>query len=103
MRFQGERGARGHALSELEANTAFEKQQELRAVERFEARVQDVIELGAGNRTNALLWISQTETFYHVQDVEHFVWEQGILFTDYGKKLIEELAAIVDYKDMDWA
>jgi hypothetical protein len=89
--------------AELEANTAFEKQQELRAVERFEARVQDVIELGAGNRTNALLWISQTETFYHVQDVEHFVWEQGILFTDYGKKLIEELAAIVDYKDMDWA
>jgi hypothetical protein len=48
-----------------------------------------------------LLWISQTETFYHIQDVEHFVWEQGILFTDYGKQLIKELAAIVDYKDME--
>jgi|APSaa5957512622_1039677.scaffolds.fasta_scaffold130123_1 hypothetical protein len=87
--------------AELEANSVFEKEQEAKAVKRFEARVQDVIELGAGNRTNALLWISQTETFYHIQDVEHFVWEQGILFTDYGKQLIKELAAIVDYKDME--
>ena len=87
--------------AELEANAVFEKEQEAKDVKRFEARVQDVIELGAGNRTNALLWISQTETFYHIQDVEHFVWEQGILFTDYGKQLIKELAAIVDYKDME--
>ena len=87
--------------AELESNSVFEKEQEAKAVKRFEARVQDVIELGAGNRTNALVWISQTETFYHIQDVEHFVWEQGILFTDYGKQLIKELAAIVDYKDME--
>ena len=88
---------------ELEANTIFEKQQAENAVAKFEARVQDVIELGAGNYTNALLWIVGTETFYHTQDVEHFVWEQGILFTDYGKQLVKDLAAIVNYKDMDWA
>ena len=85
--------------AELEANTIFEKQQEVKAVASFQARVQDVIELGAGNYTNALLWISGTETFYSVQCVEHFVWEQGILFTDYGKQLVKDLAAIVEYKE----
>ena len=85
--------------AELESNTIFEKQQEVKAVARFQARVQDVIELGAGNYTNALLWISGTETFYSVQCVEHFVWEQGILFTDYGKQLVKDLAAIVEYKE----
>jgi hypothetical protein len=85
---------------ELAANNKFEKEQEVKAVARFQARVQDVIELGAGNYTNALLWIVGTETFYHIQDVEHFVWEQGILFTNYGKQLVKDLAAIVEYKDM---
>jgi hypothetical protein len=89
--------------AELESNTIFEKQQEIKAVASFQARVQDVIELGAGNYTNALLWISGTETFYSVQCVEHFVWEQGILFTDYGKQLVKDLAAIVDYKEYDYA
>ena len=86
---------------ELEDNTKAEKAAEIVAIEKFEARIQDIIELGAGNRTNALLWMSGTETFYHIQDVEHFVWEQGILFTDYGKQLVKDLDAIVEYKDME--
>ena len=88
---------------ELEENTKAEKAAEVVAIEKFEARIQDIIELGAGNRTNALLWMSGTETFYNVQCVEHFVWEQGILFTDYGKLLVNELAKICNYKDYDYA
>ena len=88
---------------QLEENTKAEKAAEVIKVQEFEARIKDVIELGAGNRTNALLWISGTETFYNVQCVEHFVWEQGILFTDYGKQLVKDLAAIVDYKEYDYA
>ena len=88
---------------QLEENTKAEKAAEVVAIEKFEARIQDIIELGAGNRTNALLWMTGTETFYHIQDVEHFVWEQGILFTDYGKVLVNDLAAIVNYKDMEYA
>ena len=72
---------------QLEENTKAEQSAEVVAVEKFKARIQDVIELGAGNRTNALLWMTSTETFYSAQCVEHFVWEQGILFTDYGKQL----------------
>lgn len=83
----------------LEANAMQEAVQEAADVAKFEDRVQDVISIGAGNRTTALEWIVGQETFYHIQDVEHFVWQQGILFTDYGKKLIKEIAAIVTYKD----
>ena len=88
---------------QLEENTKAEQAAEVVAIEKFEARIQDIIELGAGNRTNALLWMTGTETFYHIQDVEHFVWEQGILFTDYGKQLVKDLAEIVEYKEYDFA
>ncbi|MDC0308711.1 hypothetical protein OAL25_00455 [bacterium] len=88
---------------QLEENTAAEKAAEVVAIEKFEARIKDVVELGAGNRTNALLWMIATETFYHIQDVEHFVWEQGILFTNYGKLLVNEIAKICNYKDYDYA
>jgi len=88
---------------QLEENTKVEVAQAELDAAKFEARILDVIELGAGNRTNALLWIAGTETFYHIQDVEHFVWEQGVLFTDYGKQLVKDLAEIVEYKEYDYA
>jgi hypothetical protein len=88
---------------QLEENAKAEKAAEVVAIEKFEARIKDIVELGAGNRTNALLWMIGTETFYHLQDVEHFVWEQGILFTNYGKLLVNELAKICNYKDYDYA
>lgn len=85
----------------LEQQIAEQKIREATCVERFEDRIKDVIGLGAGDRTTALRWIAQQETFYHIQDVEHFVWEQGILFTDYGKALVKALASIVTYKEVD--
>ena len=85
---------------ELEQNTKQEKIREQECVEEFEARVHDVIELGAGDRQTALRWIASQETFYHLQCVEHFVWEQGILFTDYGKQLVKDLVDIVKFKEM---
>jgi hypothetical protein len=82
---------------QLEENTKAEKAAEVVAIEKFEARIQDIIELGASNRVEALRWITGSETFYHGQDVEHFVWEQGILFTDYGRELVDNLCNIVEY------
>ncbi len=89
--------------AQLEENTKAEKAQEEADVAKFEARIQDVIGLGAGDRETALRWITSQETFYHSQCVEHFVWEQGILFTDYGKQLVKDLAEIVEYKEYDYA
>ena len=73
--------------------------QEERDVAKFEDRVQDVINIGAGNRKTALKWIADSETFYHKQDVEHFVWQQGILFTEYGRHLIKGLLEVVKYEE----
>ena len=84
----------------IEQQIAEQKVREAYCIARFEDRIKDVIGLGAGDRTTALRWISQQETFYHIQDVEHFVWEQGLLFTDYGKALIKELDATVTYEEM---
>ena len=75
------------------------KVQEERDVAKFEDRVQDVINIGAGNRKTALKWIADSETFYHGQDVEHFVWQQGILFTGYGRQLIKDLLEVVKYEE----
>ena len=87
----------------LEIQMAETKSQEEQDVAKFEARVQDVVSLGANDRKTALSWITGSETFYHSQDVEHFVWEQGILFTKYGKQLVEDLLKIVEYKEYNYA
>ena len=87
---------------ELKIREQDEREMEQRAIKTFEARIADVIKLGAGNRQTALRWITSQEKFYHSQSVEHFVWEQGILFTDYGKKLLNELLELVEYEEMEW-
>lgn len=73
------------------------------AVEEFEAEVAQTISYGAGNRETALRWMTQDEKFYHSQDVEHWVWNRGMLFTDEGKALVEELMTIVTFKDWEAA
>ena len=65
----------------------------------FEKEVQTYIDNGAGDRQNALRWMTQNEVFYHIQDVEHWVWKQGILFTDYGRELVKELMDIVTFTE----
>jgi len=75
------------------------KEREQADVQKFEARIQDVINIGAANRTTALEWIADSETFYHGQDVEHFVWQQGFLCTNYGRRLVEDLLTVVKYEE----
>ncbi len=74
-----------------------------RAVEAFEQAIQNTIDMGAGNRATALRWLTDAETFYSHQCVESFVWDQGILFTDYGRALVTELADTVTYVEYDAA
>ncbi len=64
------------------------------AVEQFELRVAGTIRLGAGDRKTALRWMIGGDTFENIQDVEHWVYIQGILFTEYGTKLVKELEAL---------
>jgi hypothetical protein len=82
---------------------AAEQAADARALEEFKAQITKVIEAGAGNRINALRWMTSTETFYDSQSVEHWVWKQGILFTDEGRELVKELMGIVQFKSEEVA
>jgi len=75
-----------------------EKKQEEIALSNFKSLVQKTIDMGAGDEETALRWLTQDETFYHGQCVEHWVYDQGILFTDYGRNLAQRLLSIVQYK-----
>ena len=76
-----------------------EAEEEARALREFEAEIASIIEAGAGDRTTALRWMTEEDTFYHSQDIEHWVFNQGILFTDAGRALVEELKSIVTISD----
>ena len=86
---------------DLEAAQEEEARQEQEAVAEFKAQITKVIEAGAGNRITALRWMTSTETFYHSQDVEHWVYKQGILFTDYGRELVHELMDLVEFEEWE--
>ena len=81
-------------IVDLEHAVNRQREENAAAVAAFTERVNSVIAIGAGNRATALRWMSQDTNFYHDQDVEHWVWEQGILFTDEGKQVVEELKEI---------
>ena len=67
-------------------------------VAEFKKLVQTTIDVGAGDEETALRWLIG-EKFYHIQDVESWVWDCNILFTDYGKELVKKLDKIVTYEE----
>lgn len=98
------------SINELEALSDEISEEVTREIEREEARkteavtsfkgfVNEMIGWGAKDRQTALRWLTENETFNHIQDIEHWVYNQGILFTDYGKGLVKELEAIITYSD----
>jgi len=84
-----------------DANEAYHAQleEEKANVEAFKKRLSEVISMGAGDVETALRWMTEGETFYNSQDVDHWVWQWGILFTDYGTEMAEKLMEIVEFKD----
>ena len=83
----------------IEDNIAAEKEHEARALRDFESQINLRIALGAGDRATALRWMIQDEKFYNEQCVEHWVWNQGILFTDEGRQLVKDLMDIVTFQE----
>ena len=52
------------------------------------------IKAGAKDEKEALRWLTKDLGLTHIQDYEHFVWEKGFLFTDYGRELVKQLKNI---------
>ena len=68
-----------------------EKLEDARSVAQFKDWVDSMIQNGAKDEETALRWIVEGRDFQNEMDVEHFVWKQGILFTDYGKQVCRTL------------
>ena len=79
---------------ELEANEKADRIALRNNITSHQNSVQNVIDVGAGDRATAISWMVSEEEFYHSQDVEHYVWNLGILFSDYGRELIEEIKSL---------
>lgn len=75
-----------------------EKRAEARALSKFEESIVEIMKVGAKDRQTALRWITEGEEFSHAQDIEHWVWKQGILFTENGKVIMAELANVWNIK-----
>lgn len=76
-----------------------ERLQKIEDIAAFEREIEMHIAFGAKDRTNALRWMTQNEKFYHQQDIEHWVWNLGILFTNEGRALVKELMEIVKFEE----
>ena len=76
-----------------------EEQEKAVALERFNALLEKFMTYGDTDRTTALRWMTQDNKFYDEQSVEHWVWNQGILFTDEGRALVKELMDIVEFEE----
>ena len=85
---------------ELEEVTRDEKRQADRNLMEFTGEILNMIELGAKDRETALRWMTQDHEFHSEQDVSHWVWSHGILFTEYGKQLVKDLLKIVEIKEV---
>ena len=87
----------------LDMNAAQEAKEARTAIklEEFKAEVDMVINtFGAEDRATALKWITDGDRFFYSrQDVEGWVYNRGILFTDYGRTLVEELMKIVEFSN----
>tara|TARA_B100000497_G_C7664845_1_gene400764 strand:+ start:568 stop:963 length:396 start_codon:yes stop_codon:yes gene_type:complete len=71
------------------------------SLEDFKKTISGVMKSLEIDRDTALRWLTQSTKFYTIQCVEHWVWKHGILFTDYGKKLVKEIDQLVEYVEVE--
>lgn len=61
-------------------------------VAEFERELAEIQKVGRDcSKEQALRWMTPVEPFEHSQDIEQWVWERGILFTDIGRWAVAEL------------
>lgn len=78
-------------VSMAEESAERERREAFARVEDFKSLIRTCLRHGAANETVALRWLTADENFVHEQEIEYWVWNHGILFTDYGKNLLENL------------
>jgi hypothetical protein len=85
-----------YLIEKIDSELSAEKIREQLAVDYFIKQLGLVMRCGVDELT-ALRWMTQEENFTHAQDIEHWVWKQGILFTECGKKTLSDLEEIYKF------
>jgi hypothetical protein len=62
----------------------------------FDLQIERTIQLGAADYKTALKWLFDGEgmDWENPQNLEHFVWRKGILWSDKGKAVLKDLEEI---------
>ena len=67
---------------------------EFEADKAFQTLIENTIQMGAGDEATALRWIAECEVEDYGYDYEHYLWNQGIAYSAYGKRIAQKLAPI---------
>jgi hypothetical protein len=60
----------------------------------FQTLIANTIQMGAGDEATALRWIVEGAYDEYGFDYEHFLWNQGIAYSAYGKAMAKKIAPI---------
>jgi hypothetical protein len=71
-----------------------EEMAEMEADNRFKDLIANTIQMGAHDEVTALRWIAEGAVDQYGYDYEHFLWNQGIAYSAYGKEIAKKIAPI---------
>lgn len=91
---EGRQAEWDYMLKALDASIEEEKIREQYDLESFETSLKLIMDTHNINEETALRWMTQIEIMDNSQDIEHWVWGQGILFTERGKEIVKILKKI---------
>lgn len=92
-------------LEQLDMAIRQEEEERGSALADFEKELAAVMETGKCDEATALSYMTPLEfeenPYLNSQDVEHWVWQMGILFTDRGREVVKTVCDIynVGYRD----
>ncbi|MEK9747787.1 MAG: hypothetical protein VW333_03610 [Pseudomonadales bacterium] len=86
-----------YLLKVLRENQRLEAEAADRAVEEFKSQVELVKQAGARDFDTALRWLYNDggDDWCHQTNVEHWVYDQGILYTDFGADVLARLEGML--------
>ena len=80
-------------LDELDSAIEREREETQRALDEFNKWIV-LTRSFTKTEEEALRWMTEDKNFQHSQDIEGWVYEQGILFTDRGREVVKLLKKI---------
>jgi len=100
---EGRQAEWDYLLAKADSRALREALEEKADLEEFEDGLKKIMETGKGySEINALLFMTPIEweenEYLNSQDIEHWVWERGILFTERGREIVEMLKQAYEVK-----